>query len=171
MAKKIIIYVTVFLLTLFTALKLSIHINYADLKDYHSILVNFSGMIFTIMGIWIAFLYPNSLMKIVNPEKIETADFSEALEDTKRLESIVASVLKSALVVTLIMLFMLIKMIAFKTTIYSSHIEILKCVALAFTIVITIIQLEAVVQVIASNVAFINNLHNKREEREANHKI
>ena len=61
---------------------------YNDFANYCTLLVSVSGMVFTIMGIWLAFLYPNALQRIVNPKTIETVDFTEQLEDTRRLEGL-----------------------------------------------------------------------------------
>jgi cytochrome c biogenesis protein CcdA len=145
------------------------HLNYSfeDFKEYTNILLNASGMVFTLMGIWIAFLYPNALSRIVNPEKIKTADFSESLEETKRLESIVSSVLKSAAVVLFIMLIYLAKVIFYRQAMYLEHAELIKCLALALVAVLSYIQAEAIWHVAYSNVMFINDLHHKREDREA----
>lgn len=66
---------------------------------------------FTIMGIWLAFLYPNALQRIVNPKTIETVDFTEQLEDTRRLEAIVGSVLKSSFVMITLLVVYLVKLV------------------------------------------------------------
>lgn len=171
MYKKISLYITVVISSLLLYRYFGGNYNYSDLKDYHQILLNISGLVFTIMGIWIAFLYPNSLMKIVNPGKIETVDFSDALEDTKRLESIVGSVLKSAVIATSIMFFLLLKILFFDTNFYKSNITELKQVALSITILLTYLQVEAIFQVITSNISFINHLHHKREDKESDNKL
>ncbi|MNJ38912.1 hypothetical protein D3C77_337710 [compost metagenome] len=142
-------------------------LNIAYLKDYLDTLLNVSSMVFTIMGIWIAFLYPNALMKLINPQKIENVDFSETLKDTKRLEAIVASVLKSATVVASIMLINLLKLTISETTLYKSNSNPINILAFSFAATLTILQLEAIKSVILSNIAFINELHSRREDREA----
>lgn len=140
---------------------------YDDYKDFVNILISISGMIFTIMGIWIAFLYPNALSRLANPEKIAAVDFSETLEDTRRLENIVAAVLKSALVMMVVLGVFIAKVILFKTDLYSSNIIIFKSLAFAILLTITMVQVEAVLSVVLANVRFINELHRKRQDRQS----
>ncbi|MCV2350443.1 hypothetical protein [Paucibacter sp. Y2R2-4] len=146
---------------------LKIEYKYDDLKDFIGLLIQIAGMVFTIMGIWIAFLYPNALSRLVNPEKIETADFSETLSETRRLEKIVAAVLMSAAVAVGLSLVIFFKVVLWKTGIYFEHRLAIKSAALAFVGLCTIIQLEAVGSVILANVIFINDLHRKRQDRKA----
>ncbi len=141
--------------------------SYDDFKEYSNVLLNASGMVFTLMGIWIAFLYPNALSRIVNPETIRTVDFSESLEETKRLEAIVGSVLKSAIIVLSIMLIYLLKVLLYKQSIYSDNIPLFKSVAVSLVTVLSLLQIEAIWHVMFSNIMFINDLHHRREEREA----
>lgn len=154
---------------IFFALAINIPINYRydDYKDFINILVSISGMIFTIMGIWIAFLYPNALSRLANPDKIAAVDFSETLEDTRRLENIVAAVLKSALVMMVALGVSAAKVILYKTLFYSTNIIVFKSLALAILLTITIVQIEAVLSVVLANVRFINELHRKRHDRQS----
>ncbi|MBY4696661.1 hypothetical protein K6W21_21570 [Burkholderia latens] len=144
-------------------------VNYglSDFKNYTDVLLAVSGMVFTIMGIWIAFLYPNALSRIVDPKKIAVADFSESLTDARRLEAIVASVLKSALAVMFVLASYLLKIIICKTAFYANNVILIKSIALSSVTMLSIIQLEAVWAVVWANVMFINDLHRKRQERKA----
>ena len=74
---KIILYIFISIFSYFFVSKLSISYSFEDYKEYSSVLINVSSMVFTIMGIWIAFLYPNALSRIIDP-KITTVDFSES---------------------------------------------------------------------------------------------
>ena len=127
-------------------------------------------MVFTIMGIWIAFLYPNALSRIIDP-KITTVDFSESLQETKRLEALVSSVLKSAFVIILLMLIYLGKVLLFKTNYYLVHASLIKDLVLSTTVLLSYMQCEAVFYVMYSNIMFLNDLHNKREDRKADSDI
>lgn len=144
---------------------------FSDFNAYMTVLIGISGMIFTIMGIWIAFIYPNALKRIADPEKIEFADFTEGLEDTKRLEAIVASILKSLLIIVISMLIFLAKIIIFKTNFYGEYKDIIKAFCLSLTIVLTYVQLQSVFQVVKANILFIDDLHSKREQREIDQDI
>lgn len=144
---------------------------YEDLKDYIALLSNVSSMVFTIMGIWIAFLYPNALNRIIDPKKIEIADFSETLEETRRLERIVAAVLQSAIVLTTALLVMAAKTALLKTGFYASHAFCLKTLAISVVAAITAMQIDAVLSVVFANVMFINDIHRKRREKRADRDI
>lgn len=157
----LIIIVAVFLV----AYRLPIQYRYEDMKDYLGLLSGVSGMVFTLMGIWIAFLYPNALSRLVNPKQIEIADFSEALQDTRRLERIVAAILKSAVVMIVGLFFLLTKIIIYKSTIYIQNSLLIKAAALTVVVELSLMQLGAVLSVIFANVMFINDLHYKRRVR------
>ncbi|MCX4025060.1 hypothetical protein H0A36_23480 [Endozoicomonas sp. SM1973] len=119
------------------------------------------------MGLWIAFLYPNALQRLVDPEKIENVDFSEASRDATRLEGLVGSVLRSAFVVMMIMFIFILKLLFTKTTIYNSNANIIDSAALSFSIVLGILQFESIWKVIISNIMFVNDFHKKKEDRQA----
>jgi len=144
---------------------------YEDYKDYLTLITTASGMVFTIMGIWIAFLYPNAMSRIVSPEKLIAKDFSESRSDAKRLESIVGAVMSSALVMISALLITLAKIILLSTPIYINHHLQFKAAALSALIFITLIQLESVFHVVISNVMFINDLHFKRQTRQAEEEL
>ena len=128
-------------------------------------------MVFTLMGLWIAFLYPNALRRLVDPVKIENVDFSDTLNETRRLEGLVGSVLKSAFVVMMIMMIFIFKIYFFNTNFYLSNIFLIKSIALSFVTILTVLQFESIFYVIYSNVMFINEIHKKREDREADEDI
>lgn len=167
---KIILYIFISIFSYFFVSKLSISYSFEDYKEYSSVLINVSSMVFTIMGIWIAFLYPNALSRIIDP-KITTVDFSESLQETKRLEALVSSVLKSAFVIILLMLIYLGKVLLFKTNYYLVHASLIKDLVLSTTVLLSYMQCEAVFYVMYSNIMFLNDLHNKREDRKADSDI
>jgi hypothetical protein len=144
---------------------------YADYKDYLNLISAVSGMVFTIMGIWIAFLYPNAMSRIINSKKLIAADFSESQSDSKRLESIVGAVMTSALVMLGVLLITLAKIIIQMMPFYMEYRIEFKAIALSTLIFITFLQLEAVINVVLSNVMFINDLHFKRQARQSDEEM
>lgn len=168
---KFIIILLISIGAFFLCMRVGIRVSYADFKDYSNALLAISGMVFTIMGIWIAFLYPNALLRLTDTSKVETADFSEAYRDTRRLESIVASIIISASVAMAISLLMLVKMIFSGTAIYLEHINIIKSGAIAIAIFLSFYQYYSVLRVIYANYMFVSDLHIKREDAEANKDI
>ena len=160
-------YIGVAIAFFFWQAKFPIEYQYVDFKDYLNLLASISGMVFTIMGIWIAFLYPNALSRLVSPGKIAAADFSETLEDTKRLENIVAAVLTSALVMVAALAVTFAKITLHKAPLFTEHTIFFKGAALSILLVMTMVQIEAVFSVVLANVRFINELHRKRNDRQA----
>jgi hypothetical protein len=144
---------------------------YDDYRDYFSLMSGVSGMVFTIMGIWIAFLYPNAMSRIVSPEKLVAKDFSDSQSDAKRLESIVGAVMASALVMMMVLLVTLAKIVLITTPLYIDYRLEFKSAALSVLVFITLVQLESVVYVVLSNVMFINDLHFKRRDRQADEEL
>lgn len=141
--------------------------SYSDYKDYLALLAGLSGMVFTIMGIWIAFLYPNAMSRIVSSERLVARDFSESRSDAKRLESIVGAVMISALIMLAILFVTLLKIIVMMLPLYLVYKEGIKSGALAVAVFMTLIQMESVINVVISNVMFINDLHFRRQVRQS----
>jgi hypothetical protein len=144
------------------------HVDYSigDFKNFTDSLLAVAGMVFTLMGIWIAIIYPNALQRFVNPSTVASADFTADLSDTRRLEALVAGVLKSALAVMFVLITYMLKFVLSKTQIYSDHIASLKWAALSLAVALSILQLEAIFRVAVANIMFINDLHSKRRERQ-----
>ena len=145
--------------------------SYSDYKDYLALLAGLSGMVFTIMGIWIAFLYPNAMSRIVSPERLVARDFSESRSDAKRLESIVGAVMISALIMLAILFITLLKIIVQMMPLYLAHKEVIKSGALAVVVFMTLIQMESVINVVISNIMFINDLHFRRQARQSEEEL
>lgn len=140
--------------------------SYSDFKDYGNNILAISGMVFTIMGIWIAFIYPNAILRLQAPNKIKNADFTQTLEDTRRLESIVGCIMKSAFVASALCLVFLVKILASSTPFYKEHIQLVKSLVLGGAVFLTILQGSAVVSVMYANFMFIEDLHRRRENRQ-----
>lgn len=164
---KLFLYTALAIGIAFGSFRSPIDYSYHDLKDYLAMLTAVSGMVFTIMGIWIAFIYPNALSRLVNPERVAVADFSDTLDDTRRLEQIVAAVLQSAFVMIVSLLLILTKTFAHAWLANTSYLAVAKASSVGIVITITLIQFEAVFWVVVSNVMFINELHRKRQDRKS----
>lgn len=164
---RVLLYLTLSLSVFFFHSRWGLNYKYEDFKDYLTLISGVSGMVFTIMGIWIAFLYPNAMNRIVNPNKLVAKDFSESRLESKRLESIVGAVMTSALVAIGAMIITLVKVLFFLTPVYAEFRLHIKSAAVSFLIFLTCIQLESVMYVVMSNIMFINDLHFKRQSRQA----
>lgn len=169
--KTLLRWLGLFLIVLFLSIKYGISISYDNFKDFSEILLNVSGVVFTVMGIWIALIYPAALSKIVDSNNILLVDFSEAKTDTKRLEFLVFSILKSAFVVVIILAAYLFRFIALNFDFYSDCLFLFKAIAISTLVVLFFMHVESILHVISANIMFINDLHRKRQEREADQDI
>lgn len=171
MIYRAIVYLIISIATYFASIRWLNTFKYEDFKDYLTLISGVSGMVFTIMGIWIAFLYPNAMARIASPEKIIAKDFSEARSESRRLESIVGAVLCSALVMIAALFMTLAKIIIMALPVYACYRVEIKSLSLAGLVFITLIQLESVIHVVLSNILFINDLHFKRKARQADEEL
>lgn len=69
------------------------------------LLVGIAGAIFTIMSIWVAFLYPN-VLRTIKGENLVNVEFHAGGEDTSRLKEVVSVIIQSALTMTFAVLLM-----------------------------------------------------------------
>lgn len=145
--------------------------SYSDFKDYCNTLLAVSGMVFTIMGIWIAFVYPNAIKRLQDPDKIKIADFTSTMRDTRRLESIVSSVMEAGFVAMCITLIYFAKLAITGFPDYETLRIPLRSTAAGFIVFLTLIQCSSVASVIYANYQFIDDLHSKREIQERDNDI
>ncbi|EPK0776829.1 hypothetical protein ACT7BH_001203 [Cronobacter turicensis] len=143
-------------------------INYKDIDPIISILQNTSAMIFTIMGIWIAYVYPNAVLKIVQPSKV-TAIFSE--DDLKRVKLLVGVVISSALILLLLLIGITLKTFLTKTIFFILHRQVFSGIGLWFLLSLVYAQLFCIYAVIASSVNFIIDLKNLNTKKRLSEKL
>lgn len=137
-------------------------IAFKDIEFLISILQTTSAMIFTIMGIWIAYVYPNAVLRIVQPTKV-VAIYSD--EDLKRVMLLVGIVVSSALILVLLLLGVSVRVFIIKMDIFSRHESLFTGVGIWCLLAIIYAQLFCIYAVIASSVNFLidlNNLNNKK---------
>ncbi|ELS3450674.1 hypothetical protein ACVV7M_002567 [Vibrio vulnificus] len=147
--------------------KYSATINYTDIKDLMDILKNASAMIFTIVGIWLAYIYPNAITALVKPESISLI---AGRKDAKRIEMLVGIIISSAIVIVGIILFFILKVLLSPTPFYASNVEWIKPLAIAFVFMLTYLQVVSIVKVVWSNILFINDLHGRLNQQELENK-
>lgn len=138
---------------------------FKDIEFLISILQTTSAMIFTIMGIWIAYVYPNAVLRIVQPTKV-VAIYSD--EDLKRVMLLVGIVVSSALILVLLLLGVSARVFIIKMDIFSRHKSLFTGVGIWCLLAIIYAQLFCIYAVIASSVNFLidlNNLNNKKSYR------
>lgn len=159
-----IFYVLAFLMIFVSLFVYAKEYRFLYVKEYLFALLSISGMMFTILGIWIAFLYPSAIYRISNPSTIESADFSDSLDDTRRLEALVLGVLRSVFVAAVIML-----AFAVRAFLGVMGVDVVAdyANALIYSILFMLgaVQVETIGYVVVSNVMFVNDLHKKRDSK------
>lgn len=139
-----------------------IEIGANSVSNILSLLVAIAGAIFTIMSIWVAFLYPN-VLKTLKGENLVNIDFSAGGEDTLRLKEIISVIVQSATTMILAVIFLIslaaVESFGLKTQALISGI----CqVGLVF---ISGLQICALISTIRINLSFMDVLERQRSKR------
>lgn len=160
------------LLLLITFIWLSIcnseKIKATEIEPIFSILQNTSGMIFTIMGIWIAYIYPNAILRITQPSKIE-ALFSG--DDEKRVKLLVKIVILSAVIISCVLIMSVSKPFIIHSNFLLNHIHLVKSTGLFVTLLLSYGQVFCLYVVIVSCINFITDLRNKKTIKELDERL
>ncbi|MFQ2226464.1 hypothetical protein ACK32Z_06085 [Aeromonas hydrophila] len=143
-------------------------ITFKDVEALIAILQNTSAMIFTIMGIWIAYIYPNAVLRIVQPSKV-TALYSEA--DIERVKLLVGVVILSATILSFLVIGVAAKPFIIKTAVFTSNQEAFTGVGIWSLLALTYAQLFCIYIVIASSVNFILDLRNLKAKKNLSRKL
>ncbi|EEN7120094.1 hypothetical protein S008_24830, partial [Salmonella enterica subsp. enterica serovar Agona] len=90
------------------------------------------------MGIWIAYVYPNAVLKIVQPSKV-TVIFSD--DDLKRVKLLVGVVISSALILLLLLVGVVVKTFVIKTYLFMQYQSAFTVIGLWFLLSLIYAQL------------------------------
>jgi len=127
-----------------------------------SLLVAIAGAIFTIMSIWVAFLYPN-VLKTLKGENLVNIDFSAGGEDTARLKEIVSVIVQSA--ATMILAIMLLILASIGSN-FGFNAKMWTAGVCQFGLLfISGLQICALVSTIRINLSFMDVLEKQRSKR------
>ncbi|MBK0544640.1 hypothetical protein GZ027_01085 [Klebsiella pneumoniae] len=132
-------------------------VSYNDIKDILGVLQNISAAIFTIVGLWIGFLYPNAIASIVNDD----VDYIKNTKDAPRIEKLIYVVITSAVVMLSVLFVYLFKSIWSGLSSSIVHTDFVKMIGVTFVYFMCWLQVKCVFSVILSNVSFANNLHSR----------
>lgn len=139
--------------------------SYNDAKDILGVLLNISAPIFTIVGLWVGFLYPNAMNSIVKDD----VSYIKNEHDSPRIEKLVYTIITSALVMAGILIFFLIKAIFYSLPVYHSYKGFFKFVGIFFIYFMSWMQLKCVISLIFSNLHFVNHLHGRLAKAKLEH--
>ncbi|HIF9354082.1 TPA: hypothetical protein ACX6RJ_002087 [Photobacterium damselae] len=162
MKGKLLIHFIVILLLGIISYQIQHNFNYNSLKDLIDILKNASAMIFTIVGIWIAYIYPNAITAIVKPESI---GIIAGEQDARRIEMLVGIIITSALIIIGIILFFASKSIIGELSWYAENRYWIKPFGITVILSLSYLQILSITKVIFSNIMFLNDLHSKLNQK------
>lgn len=126
-------------------------------------LQNLSAAVFTLTGIWIAYSYPQAIAAYTSPRNIKIMPSDE----TTRIEGLVLIVVKSAFVISALLIFNLIYLLISKVQFYQIYRGEFKLLGVSFLCYLSILQLKAIFVLIVTNIEFVNELHKKKDEKVA----
>ncbi|OSR72663.1 hypothetical protein BV327_02989 [Pseudomonas syringae pv. actinidiae] len=133
-----------------------------SISNILSLLVAIAGAIFTIMSIWVAFLYPN-VLKTLKGENLVNIDFSAGGEDTLRLKQIISVIVQSA--TTMILSVVLLILLSIKSD-FSFVIQDRLAVCVQFVLAfVSGLQIFALISTIRINLSFMDVLERQRAKR------
>lgn len=138
------------------------HLKFETVSATLGLLVGVSGAIFTIMSIWIAFLYPN-VLRTLKGDNLVNADFSSSGGDTTRLKIIVGVIVQSALSMAFSLFGML--FVSFYEGFGFRAQEITLAIMQFLLVFFSGLQISAILSVIYINSSFIKNLEGKNKAR------
>ncbi|CAI1913123.1 hypothetical protein ACJ8J6_19330 [Serratia sp. CY47279] len=136
-----------------------------DIKDIIGTLQNISAAIFTIVGLWVGFLYPNAIAGIVN----DNVDYIKNTKDAPRIEKLIYVIIISALVMMTTLIFYITKAFLGQTELYQCYKNIIKFIALTIITYMSWMQIKCILSVILSNINFANNLHARINKAKIEH--
>ncbi|MDU6388618.1 MAG: hypothetical protein E6562_08510 [Pantoea sp.] len=139
--------------------------SYSDAKDVLGALINISASVFTIVGLWVGFLYPNAMSSIVKDD----ISYIKNEKDSPRIERLVYTIITSALVMAGILIFFLLKATITATPLYKAHLEGLRFWGTFTVFYLSWMQLKCIFSVVASNLHFVNHLHGRLAKARLEH--
>ena len=186
---KLVHFVIIVLLALL-AIKAGDLYNYAAVKDVLSTLQNISAMIFTIAGIWLAYIYPKAISAIVKPstfskvyssvnedseivsespeEKMTPEEKSSIEKDINRISMIVETILTSAFVIFIIILINVFKPLIANIDFIKENITIMNKLGCFISLSLVYLQVISLLTITISNIIFLNDIHNEKNRKELN---
>lgn len=139
--------------------------SYDDARDILGVLINISASIFTIVGLWVGFLYPNAMNSIVKDD----VSYIRNEHDSPRIEKLVYTIITSAFVMGGILIFFLSKSIIHTFPFYHESKFLFKILGVSFVYFISWMQLKCVLSLILSNLHFVNHLHGRLAKAKLEH--
>lgn len=139
------------------------NVSSSDLAPILSTLQNISAAVFTLSGIWIAYMYPEAIAAFTNTKKISLLTGSEHVN---KIRELVLIIFTSAFVLIGVLLYNLVYSLFSSSILVTSNIEIFRWLAICFILFISLNQIKAISSIMLNNIKFIDRLYHLKTERE-----
>lgn len=161
--KTVVIYIFGMLLSILIAVCVAKHMKIADLAPAISTLQNISAAVFTIAGIWIAYIYPEAIIAFTSPDKV---NLLHGTESTRRIKELVLVIISSSIVLLSTLLYNLGYAFLIKAEFVVSYKITFKVIVTTLICFISFIQIKALWSILLSNIMFVDKLYGLKTERE-----
>ncbi|USV00409.1 hypothetical protein KFQ06_20670 [Serratia entomophila] len=138
---------------------------YNDAKDVFGVLINISAAIFTIVGLWVGFLYPTAMSSIVNDD----ISYIKNEKDSPRVEKLVYIIIISASIMIGILFLFLMRAILHTLSFYKEHVYVFRYIGMVYIYFLAWLQVRCVLSLIATNLHFVNQLHGRLNKARMEH--
>ncbi|MBW3777400.1 hypothetical protein GL272_10710 [Aeromonas veronii] len=139
------------------------YVSYSGISSVMSVLQNISAAIFTIAGIWIAYIYPEAITSFTNPSKVSLL---KGTESTRRIESLVIIIFTSASVLVCSLFYNLLYALYSNHPFFVDYIPEIKFLNVWLLVFLCINQIKAMLSVMVNNIKFVERLHRLKTEKE-----
>ncbi len=145
------------------------YIHASNLEPVLSILQNISIAVFTLAGIWLAYLYPESIAVYTGTKK-RISDIGD-IDAIRKIEKLVLKIIASAFILLGVLFYNLTLSFLGEVPIIIKNMNFLKFFAISFIVFLSIIEVWVILTLIKSNISFVNKLHNARSQMRATKKL
>lgn len=137
----------------------------ADLQFVVSTLQNLSAAIFTISGIWIAYMYPEAISAYTKTDNVALLKGSD---NVQRITDLVLIITASAFVLMGTLFFNLVDVFLNnpKAPLFVAYKTEVNFVMLSLLLSLIMLQLNAVIGIIINNIKFVDKLYNLKTQKE-----
>ncbi|WP_125784640.1 hypothetical protein [Pseudoalteromonas rubra] len=144
-----------------------INYKYEAMKEAVNFFTASSGAVFTLLGLWVAYVYPNAIVKIVRP----SVDDIFSKDDLVRLRRMLFVLCLCIMIIAASLFFHVLYLFLYGTEYYNINSYFIKKLALILIGYLSIVQFIVFYFVVATNVNFLNDLYTKRNMQEVNDKL
>jgi len=142
-------------LAVFIAWQSSDFLTKSDFEPSLAVLQNMSAAVFTLAGIWIAYLYPEAIKSFTNPKKVSVLKGSD---NAKRIENLVLIIFTSAFVLLGILFLNLAFPILEKSPVLAAYKGKLNVIYIGVVIYLSLNQMRAIWGIMVNNFEFVYRL-------------